>query len=190
MDWDDEEARRNVARTEDLLGALEDLPDHLSAARARDAVQGLVDLYGACLTRIAGHLAGDPAALRRLAGDELVGHLLLVHDLHPDPVATRVAAAVEEAAAVLRAQGGDAELLDAGGPPVRVRVTAPAARGCGCGSGPGAEQSPEDLVRTAVLGRAPEVEEVDVETAQPAAARPLIPVDALFRTPAAAREPG
>lgn len=182
MHWDDEEARRHVARTEDLLEALDTLPDHAASARAREAVQALVDLYGQALARVVAHAADAPDTTRRLADDELVGQLLLAHDLHPDPVNTRLDAALDQARALLARQGGDLELLGFDGTEVRVRLTGTGGGGCGCST----TEPPEDLVRAAILARAPEVGHVAVETVPAAAPQALIPVESLFRTPAAA----
>jgi hypothetical protein len=66
--------------------------------RAEELVRVVTDLYGAGLERLLGvlHDAGalTDEALAALAGDELVAALLLVHGLHPDDTATRVAAAL------------------------------------------------------------------------------------------------
>lgn len=169
MTWDDEHARGQVAQAERLLAGLEALPDGIAAARAAETVETLVGLYGEALARISGRLADHPQVLRALADDELVGHLLVVHDLHPDPVRTRLARALE-------GLPGSPELLELSGVSARVRV-----RG-GCGSA-GAEQA----VREAAAAWAPEIERVDVQAPGGAAgAEALIPVDALFRdrTPA------
>ncbi|MFF3500530.1 NifU family protein [Streptomyces sp. NPDC003247] len=160
--WDDTHARRQVALAEERLSGLDALPDGLAAARAGQTVETLVGLYGQCLGRITAHLAGHPDLLDRLAADDLVGHLLLVHDLHPDPVETRVRQA-------LAALPEPPEILELTGTALRVRVT-----GGGCGAA-GAEQA----VCDAVAARAPEIDDVRVETAGPA--EPLIPVDSLFR---------
>jgi hypothetical protein len=168
MPWDDEHARRQVVMAEELLAGLDALPDSAAAARAAETVETLVGLYGQCLARVVDQLAKDGDTLRRLAADELVGHLLLVHDLHPDPVETRVRAALE-------GLPGGAELLELSGASVRVGV------GGGCGSA-GAEEA----VREAVAARAPEIENVEVVTGN--RAEPLIPVDALFRDRAPVRE--
>lgn len=187
MPWDDEEARRNVLRLEDQLAALDSLPDHAAAARANDAVQALVDLYGECLRRIMDHLADGAEDVRRLAADELVGHLLLVHDLHPDPVAARVEAAIAEMRIVLRRQDGDIELLGLNGAVARVRLTeSGGGGGCGCSAEP-----PDAAVRDAVMGRAPEIEQVEIETVRASKPQALISVDSLFRSPVTAgRETG
>ncbi|MGW7356865.1 NifU family protein [Streptomyces sp. NPDC054802] len=186
MPWDDEQARRQVIRTEESLAALDSLPDHRSAAHAQDAVRALVELYGECIARIVGHLEDWPEAARRLADDELVSHLLLVHDLHPDPPETRVGAVLEETRSALADQGGDVELLGLEGAVVRLRLTeGGGGGGCGCSSG----ESAKDALRTAVLGRVPEIERVDIETVQPPPPQALIPAESLFRkTPATTRE--
>ncbi|MFC0597842.1 NifU family protein [Streptomyces palmae] len=180
MPWDDEQARTRVARTEELLTGLDSLPDGLAAARAQAALEALVALYGECLARVvdlAGATGGEQGAglLRRLAEDELIGHLLLVHDLHPDPVPVRARRAVRELAEELSARGADLEVLELTDTAVRVRLTG---GGCGCAAG-----SPEleQLVREGIAHRAPELERVTVETAPAAPARPLIPVDALLK---------
>jgi Fe-S cluster biogenesis protein NfuA len=186
MPWDDEEARRHVLRLEELLAALGGLPDHAAAARANDAVQALVDLYGECLRRIMGQLADGAEAVRRLAADELIGHLLLVHDLHPDPVAARVEAAIAEMRSVLRRKDGDIELLGLDGAVARVRLTEGSGGGCGCSAEP-----PDAAVRDAVMGHAPEIEQVEIETVRASKPQALIPVDSLFRSPVtASRETG
>ncbi|URN14045.1 hypothetical protein LUW77_29985 [Streptomyces radiopugnans] len=70
MPWDDEYARGQAARAEELLSALESLPDSAAAARAADTVQTLVGLYGDCLARIVDRLGREEggADAVRLAG--------------------------------------------------------------------------------------------------------------------------
>ena len=58
-------------------------------------VQAVVELYGAGLERIVSQLAereDAPELADALAGDELISHLLLLHDLHPVPLEARVRA--------------------------------------------------------------------------------------------------
>ncbi|MFI6284059.1 NifU family protein [Streptomyces sp. NPDC051018] len=176
MPWDDEEARQAVLRSEEMLAGLENLPDSTAAALAEGAVGAVVELYGQCLARVIGHAAHDTGLLRRLADDDLVGHLFLVHDLHPDPVAQRAAAALEAARPRLERAGIlDAELIAVEEGVARVRLSR--RTGCGCSS----SEPPETLVHDALVGRAPEIERVEVETAPTETPQALIAVDTLFR---------
>src|ERR687883_1774824 len=103
---DDAEVRELVARVESLLGGLDE--------RATEAVQALVELYGEALARV---VAGaDPVE------DELLSHLLLVHDLHPVAVETRVQRALDDVRPYLGSHGGDVELLAVEDGIARVRL--------------------------------------------------------------------
>ncbi|GAA1684124.1 hypothetical protein AB0C27_30130 [Nonomuraea sp. NPDC048882] len=120
---------------------------------AIELVGELLELYGDGLARVMA-LAGEPLAAE-LAGDELVSHLLVLHDLHPLPVRARAEAA---------AAGAGAELLTLEDGVARLRV-----RASGCRS------SATAGVERAVRAAAPEVERVEVELDE----RPVIPVETL-----------
>ncbi len=70
-------------------------------------------LYGAGLDRALeiAHAAGGEDLVRRMADDEVVGNLLVLHDLHPDDVLTRVQAALERVRPYLGSHAGGVELL-------------------------------------------------------------------------------
>ena len=84
--------------------------------RAEELVRLVADLYGAGLERVLTivHEAGrlDDEVLDALAGDDLVSSLLLVHDLHPYDVRTRVEQALQGVRPYLGSHGGDVELLE------------------------------------------------------------------------------
>ncbi len=167
MAWDDRQARDHVVRTEALLTSLSALSDPAARDRATEAAQALVALYGECLARVMALAGADTA--RAVADDELVGHLLLVHGLHPEPAEGRIRTAL----AGLRGLG-EAELLAVEGPLARVRVRA---RGCGSSG-----ETLRTAVQEAVAWAAPEIERVEIEEAAAAAVEPpLIPVEALSR---------
>jgi hypothetical protein len=84
MTWDNDTLRRHVGRVEELLGQLETHRDEPAGAVATQAVRALVDLYGDALARVLA-LVADAGLVPALVADELLGHLLLIHDLHPDP---------------------------------------------------------------------------------------------------------
>ncbi len=132
MPWKDEEAREHVARTEALLARIEELPDNAARAQAVQTLQAMTALYGECLARVMTH--ADDALSGTLAADELVGQLLLVHDLHPDPVRTRV----ERALADLQGVGSGRDRRAGGAPSagaLRLRLHGAGARGRGTGRG-------------------------------------------------------
>jgi Fe-S cluster biogenesis protein NfuA/nitrite reductase/ring-hydroxylating ferredoxin subunit len=106
---EDQDVARRVAEVEELLGRVEGLPDAGARGTALELVQALLDLYGEGLARALGGL--DDATRLALADDELVAHLLLLHDLHPVPVEARVRRALEEVRPYLDSHGGDVELV-------------------------------------------------------------------------------
>ena len=140
---DDVEVRQLVARVEELLGQLDGDP------RASEAVQALVQLYGEALERL---LAGaDPAA------DELLSHLLLVHDLHPVDVETRVRRALEDVRPYLGSHGGDVALLAIEDGVARVRLEGT------CNGCPSSTVTLRNAIEEAIMQAAPELEGVDAE---------------------------
>jgi len=88
-------------RIESLLDDLASLPDRRAGQWGEDLVRLITDLYGAGMERVI-EIAGQAdaprghALLERLAEDELVSSLLLVHDLHPLSLRQRVERALDE----------------------------------------------------------------------------------------------
>ncbi|HTK51231.1 MAG TPA: DUF5947 family protein [Gemmatimonadaceae bacterium] len=84
----DVDVRALVARIDSLLADVESIENETARETSLAAVTALVDLYGEALARILAHVTkhAEPSAglLRVLLRDELVRHLLLLHDLHPD----------------------------------------------------------------------------------------------------------
>jgi hypothetical protein len=89
----------DAARVEAAIGAVESDP------KAMEAVQAIVEMYGEALARIAERLDAH-----ELLGDELVEHLLLVHDLHPVPLEERVRGVLDEGVELLSLEDGTARL--------------------------------------------------------------------------------
>lgn len=150
--------------------------------RAEELVRLVADLYGAGLERIltimyeTGHLGDE--VLATLAADDLVASLLLVHDLHPYDVTTRVEQALEGVRPYLGSHGGDVELLGVSDDGVvRLRLL---------GSCDGCASSSVTLklaVEGAIEAAAPEIVAIEVETAAEStavAAGPVIAIDSLW----------
>jgi Fe-S cluster biogenesis protein NfuA len=146
--------RENVARLERRLAALEALPEADSRVLAFEAVQGVIELYGAGLARIV-ELAPD--LIPRLAEDELVAHLLMLHDLHPVDARERVERALEAVRPYLATHGGDVELVSLSNDVVRVRLQG-TCKGCASST-----VTLKSAIEAAIFKAAPEVVRVDAE---------------------------
>jgi hypothetical protein len=141
--------RELEARIETLLERLAGRGDG-AREEAEELVSSLVELYGAGLARVV-TLLGDDAT--RLAGDELVSALLVLHGLHPLSVDARITQTVER---MRMSTGFDIAFHgvdDAGVAHFRT--------GNGAISG---------LLETAVLEVAPDVARVEIATAPAAVA--------------------
>ncbi|MGH9076735.1 MAG: NifU family protein [Acidimicrobiales bacterium] len=147
--------------------------------RVEELVRLLTELYGAGLARTLELAGPGDELLTRLAGDELVGSLMVLHDLHPEPLETRVGRAVASLAP--RLGKGDARVevtsIDPDASSVVLTVTAP---GGGCGSTGTAVQ---ETVRQAVADAAPDA---DVEVRLAADLTPAPTPVRLGRKPVAA----
>lgn len=166
----DAEIEDRLLRLDRLLEKLESTPG-ATAETALQAVTALAEVYGSALTRITDMLAETDDLLCRIAADELVGHLLTLHGLHPDSATQRVERALQEAADHL-SRGTSAELTGIEDDVAKIRVTA-----SGCGSSAVAAE-----LQDVVLGAAPELAGVEAVTARPPA---LIPLEALHQRPGA-----
>jgi hypothetical protein len=149
----DPELHERLRRVEGLVQGLETCPDPAAREATRELVRALLDLHAAGLARML-DLAARPAvagesAADRFAHDGLVGSLLLLYGLHPIPVADRVARALAE----LRLPAGRAEVVEATGDRVRVRLRGDAAAGAAL----------RRAVETAVVEAAPDVSAVVIE---------------------------
>ena len=163
------------ARVEALLAELSSQAGPQVAATAEELVSCLVELYGAGLAEIVALLQQDaeagPRLLAVLAADPLVESLLLVHDLHPVEIGTRVGRALEAVMPRLGPHAGHAEFLgvdDQG--VIRLRLER---GGHGCNSSAAAYTT---AIEQAVAEAAPEAAGVDIEVAEAPAELPLLQI--------------
>jgi Fe-S cluster biogenesis protein NfuA/nitrite reductase/ring-hydroxylating ferredoxin subunit len=134
-----------IAQVERLLEEVDETGTEL--------VHALLDMYGEGLRRILEH-----ADVRSLADDELVSHLLLLHDLHPVPVEDRVREALESVRPYLESHGGNVELVgvdDEG--VVHLRLSG------SCNGCPSSTMTLKLAIEDAVQRMAPEVERIEAE---------------------------
>jgi Fe-S cluster biogenesis protein NfuA len=150
---------------------IERLLDGLRAGRDRETAEELVRLlvgmYGEGLRRLVALLAGhDPALVHRLTEDDLLESLLLLHDLHPLDVDTRVQRALDRVRPYLGSHAGGVTYLgvDAGGV-AQLRLEG-SCHGC-----PSSTLTVRTAIEGAILDAAPElagVEVAGVTAAEPA----------------------
>jgi Fe-S cluster biogenesis protein NfuA/nitrite reductase/ring-hydroxylating ferredoxin subunit len=149
--------------------------------RAEELVRLVADLYGSGLERTLSILHGlgrlDDDALAALAADDLVSSLLLVHDLHPYDVATRVEQALDNVRPYLGSHGGDVELLSVGEDVVTLRLLG------SCDGCPSSSVTLKLAVEGAIEAAAPEIVRIEVDEGSDhptTAPGPVIAVDALW----------
>ncbi|HZZ97249.1 MAG TPA: NifU family protein [Jatrophihabitantaceae bacterium] len=155
------DVRELPGRIEALLDDLTAAGDPLVSECAEQLVATLAQLYGEGLKRTVDLLAASPdgeQTVRRLAEDELVGNLLLLHGLHPDDLGTRIQQALDRVRPYLGSHAGGIDYLgvtDAGVAMLRLEGS--------CDGCAGSAATVHSAVERAVLEAAPEVTSVKVE---------------------------
>lgn len=168
------------ARIEQLLEGLHSVADPTIAERADDLVRLLVELYGAGLERIAETLVDEDqeALLHRLADDELVGGLLVLHGLHPVGVEERILAALDKVRPYLGSHAGGVEYLGVD----EAGVVRLALQGS-CDGCPSSTVTVALAIEKAIEAAAPEVTKVEVDgvTPAPTPASTAVPASGLLQ---------
>ena len=101
-------------RIEQLAAKLEQTADPELHATATELLQCVMELHGTGLDRIMQILAAQDEAsplIHRLLDDNLVSSLLLLHNMHPDDMPTRVMAGLERMRSQLESHSCAAEFL-------------------------------------------------------------------------------
>jgi len=178
------DAQRAGERVEALLAELASHAGPQVAGIAEELVSCLVELYGAGLgeiVRIIGEDAEEngPRLMAALTADPLVESLLLLHDLHPLDVGTRVRQALEAVMPKLGPHAGQVEFRgvdDRGVIQLRLQRS-----GHGCQSSSASVQA---AIEQSVAAAAPEAAGVEIDVVTEAAELPLLQIT---RHPAAVR---
>jgi Fe-S cluster biogenesis protein NfuA len=179
---DDTGVEARLARIDELLGRVQAVAGPTAEA-AVEAVEALTEVYGEALARVRDF--ADAPLTARLADDELLGHLLVLHHLHPEPVERRVSRALERIRPAVRERGGDVQLAGVEAESAHIRLAVK-----GCGASREAAETVWGAVREAVLAVAPELSEIrrvppDDDAPEPA----FVPLDSLRPGPVTAGGP-
>lgn len=156
------EFRLQTERVEKLAARLESAGDPETRATALDLVQSVVELHGAALQRLIDSLIQTPAGEQALSDaleDDLVSSMLLLHNLHPDDIETRVLRGIEKARPYLKSHGGDVELDRVRDGIVHLRLHGT------CGSCPSSSITLKNAVEDALFEVAPDIVEIVSENA-------------------------
>jgi Fe-S cluster biogenesis protein NfuA/nitrite reductase/ring-hydroxylating ferredoxin subunit len=175
----DREMQARVARVETLLDKVESLSDPNARATAEETVRAVVELYGEGLARIMELVAelGGENTLNALAADDLVSHLLLLHDLHPDDAETRVARALEGVRPYLRSHGGNVEFLGIDEGVARLRLQG------SCNGCPSSTMTLKLAIEEAITKVAPDLNGIEAEGVAPSRPSPVTFVPRSRHTP-------
>ena len=88
-----------IRRIETLVGKVESIADPAGRGDAQELMALILELHGAGIERMFEMLSESGIAgetlINNLASDPLVSSLLILHDLHPEDLTTRIRTAVE-----------------------------------------------------------------------------------------------
>jgi len=127
--------------------------------RTTELLQCVMALYGAGLEHVLEWASNvSPDGVRDLASDEIVGNLLVLHDLHPDDVDTRVQRALDGVRPYLGSHAGGVTYdgVDADGV-AHLRLEG------SCDGCPSSALTASNAIEQAILAAAPDVVAVETE---------------------------
>jgi Fe-S cluster biogenesis protein NfuA len=145
------EVDRVGERIEQLLGEF----DGADAELAEDLVHTLIEFYGAGLARIVDIVDGP--LLDRLAEDDHIRGLLVLHDLHPRSTHERVTEALDKVRPYLGSHAGDVEFVGIDDGVLRLRLQGT------CDGCPSSTVTAKYAIERMVREVAPEIADVVVE---------------------------
>jgi Fe-S cluster biogenesis protein NfuA len=165
------ELEQRIERIDELIQELETGSDPVLRATAQELVQAVMDLHGSGIERIVALVrqsgSAGQAIMDQFAGDQLVRSLLLLYDLHPQDLETRVLEALEKTRPYLRSHGGNVELVSVDDrSQVRLRLLG-SCHGC-----PSSSLTLKMAVEQAIREAAPEIITIVVDAEGSAEAHP------------------
>jgi Fe-S cluster biogenesis protein NfuA/nitrite reductase/ring-hydroxylating ferredoxin subunit len=124
---EERELQKRLARVDTLVGELQQLSDPVSWALIEELLSTVLDVHGEALARVLEAFgprgdAGADRLLERMAADDVIRGVLLLHGLHPQDLRTRVEGALESVRPYMRSHGGGVELIGVAGDVVRIRL--------------------------------------------------------------------
>jgi Fe-S cluster biogenesis protein NfuA len=156
-------SRQLAQRLQELIDQIQQQPNPAAKVLLQDCLQSLLAFYGDGLARVLQHLqkAGPEGEkiLEPLLKDAAVSGLLLIHGLHPVPLETRFARALDSVRPYMQFQGCNIELLGLENEVARIRLQGT------CKTCPSSAITLELAVRRAVEEACPDLQGFEVVTA-------------------------
>jgi Fe-S cluster biogenesis protein NfuA len=159
----DSEVLTSIQRVEALIQGLERTANPALRSQVQEIVRGLLDFHGAALSRMVTLVVGSsaPELLDHFAHDELVGSVLMLHDLHPEALSERIEKALVEVRPLLKSHGGDVELLSTSDGIVRLKLHG------NCHGCPSSALTMQSTIEQAIMAAAPDIAGLEVEGLEP-----------------------
>ena len=157
----DAESRLRAERIETLIQEVSVFSDTHARETTEELMQCLLDMYGEGLAHILEITVQAEAAgfalVKSFARDDLVGSLLLVHDLHPVDLETRILRALDEVRPQLKLHSGNVEFVKLEDGVAYLRLEG-SCHGC-----PSSTITLKQLIEETLLKIAPDLERLEVE---------------------------
>ncbi len=142
---------------EQLTSRVETLLRTANSPVADELVRTLVTIYGEGLRRMLDAIRESPGAERtieELCADPFLASLLIIHDLHPVPLETRIERALDKSRPYIHSHGGKVELVGIENGVVELRMSGT------CDGCPASSATMKLNIERAIRETAPEVLEV------------------------------
>lgn len=155
------EFERRIAGIEELVQQLETATDPAARAASQELVRALMELHGSALERMLATIRRNGAAggtiVEQLSRDDLIASVLLLYDLHPVDLETRVRGALDKSRPYLQTHGGNVELVAIEETVVRLRMQG------SCSGCPSSAVTLKLAIEQAIHEAAPDVTAILVE---------------------------
>jgi Fe-S cluster biogenesis protein NfuA len=150
----------DLKQIEQLLRELEAVADPSVRARTVDLMRLVMEMHSMAIGRMLEIISRTGAAgediLDRFTRDEMAAGLLLLYDLHPVDLETRVKQALDKVRPLLKSHGGDVEFLSLEAGFLRLRLQG-SCHGC-----PSSAMTLKNAIEGALYEKAPDLDGLEV----------------------------
>jgi Fe-S cluster biogenesis protein NfuA len=157
----DMQDQMRAERIEKLIQEVSTFSDPHTRETVQELIQSILDMYGEGLARILELTMQAKAPgfelVKMFAHDELVGSLLLLHDLHPVDIEIRIARALDEVRPYLKSHGGNVELVKVEGGVAYLRLYG------SCNGCPASTITLKQTIEEAIYKAAPDLDRFEVD---------------------------